>query len=154
MKGNPEVIAYLNEMIAGELAARDQYFIHARMYQDWGYQKLFAANDHEMTHETEHAKQIIDRVLFLEGIPVMAPEALAIGSDVRGMLENDLALEYRVRDNLKRGIALCEECQDYVTRQMLVAQLEDTEQDHAHWLEQQLRQIDEMGLENYLQSQK
>lgn len=154
MKGNLDVIAYLNEMIAGELAARDQYFIHARMYQDWGYNKLFAASEHEMTHETEHAAQMIDRVLFLEGIPTMAPEKLAIGADVPSMLQNDLALEYRVRDNLKRGIALCEACQDYVTRHLLVAQLEDTEQDHAHWLEQQLRQIDEMGLENYLQSQK
>lgn len=154
MKGNPDVIAYLNEMIAGELAARDQYFIHARMYQDWGYSKLSAANEHEMAHETEHAKQMIDRVLFLEGIPNMTPEKLAIGADVPSMLKSDLVLEYRVRDNLKRGIALCESAQDYVTRRLLVAQLEDTEQDHAYWLEQQLRQIDDMGLENYLQSQK
>ncbi len=154
MKGHPEVIHYLNEMIAGELAARDQYFIHAQMYEDWGYSKLYDANHHEMLHETEHATQMIKRVLFLEGTPTMIPEPLAIGSDVRSMLEHDLALEYRVRDNLKRGIALCESLQDYVTRDLLVKQLQDTEEDHAFWLEQQLRQMDDMGLENYLQSQK
>lgn len=154
MKGNTEVINYLNEMIAGELAARDQYFIHAEMYADWGYDKLYEANHHEMLHETEHATQMIKRVLFLEGTPNMKPEALAIGHDVPSMLKNDLELEYRVRDNLKRGIALCERLQDFVTRDLLVKQLEDTEEDHAHWLEKQLRQIEDMGLQNYLQSQK
>lgn len=154
MKGNVEVIAYLNEMIAGELAARDQYFIHAQMYADWGYDKLYQANHHEMTHETEHAAQMIKRVLFLEGTPNMTPEGLSIGTDVESMLKHDLELEYRVRDNLKRGIALCEKVQDYVTRDLLVKQLEDTEEDHARWLEIQLRLIKDMGLQNYLQSQK
>lgn len=154
MKGNKEVIDYLNTLIAGELAARDQYFIHAHMYDDWGYQKLFQHNQHEMEHETEHAAQLIHRVLFLEGIPTMQPESLDIGSDVKSMLEKDLALEYKVRDNLKKGIALCEAHQDYVSRDLLVIQLEDTEEDHAHWLEQQLRIIDDIGLQNYLQSQK
>ncbi|MDO5091717.1 MAG: bacterioferritin [Cardiobacteriaceae bacterium] len=153
MKGHPEVVAYLNEMIGGELAARDQYFIHARMYEDWGYTKLFEANHHEMEHETEHATQMIRRVLFLEGTPNTQPDALKIGTDVMSMMQSDLELEYRVRDNLKRGIVLCEKHQDFVTKQMLIEQLKDTEEDHAHWLEQQLRLIKDMGLENYLQSQ-
>ena len=96
---------------------------------------------------------MIRRVLFLEGTPNMTPEKLHIGSDVKSMMQSDLELEYRVRDNLKRGIVLCEKHQDFVTRQMLVEQLKDTEEDHAHWLEQQLRMIADMGLENYLQSQ-
>lgn len=154
MKGNEKVINYLNEMIAGELAARDQYFIHAQMYADWGYDKLYEANLHEMEHETEHATSMIKRVLFLEGTPNMKPEPLKIGTDVVSMMESDLELEYRVRDNLKRGIALCEQEHDYVTRDLLVLQLKDTEEDHAHWLEKQLRQIKDMGLQNYLQSQK
>ncbi|MBR1375599.1 MAG: bacterioferritin [Cardiobacteriaceae bacterium] len=153
MKGSEKVIAYLNEMIAGELAARDQYFIHAEMYLDMGYNKLYEANHHEMEHETLHAASMIKRVLFLEGIPNMRPEAIAVGKTVEEMLNHDLQLEYRVRDNLKRGIVLCEEERDFVTRDLLVKQLEDTEVDHAYWLEKQLRQIKEIGLQNYLQSQ-
>ena len=153
MQGNPEVIAYLNKLIAGELGARDQYFIHARMYDEWGYTKLFDANHHEMEHETEHATQMIKRVLMLGGTPNMVPAPLNVGSDVKSMMENDLQAEYSVRDNLKTGIALCEQHHDYVTRNMLIEQLKDTEEDHAHWLEQQLRQIEQMSLQNYLQSQ-
>ena len=123
------------------------------MYDEWGYSKLFEANHHEMQHETEHATLMIKRVLMLGGTPNMVPEALHIGTDVKSMLENDLQLEYKVRDALKKGIALCEKHQDYVTRNMLIDQLKDTEEDHAHWLEQQLRQIEDMGLANYLQSQ-
>lgn len=154
MKGNQEVIDYLNQLIAGELAARDQYFIHSRMYAEWGYNKLFEAIDHETEHEKQHADAMIRRVLTLEATPACAPHALNIGSDVKSMLENDLALEYSVRDALKKGIALCEQHQDYVTRNLLVEQLKDTEEDHALWLEQQLRQIEQMGLQNYLQSQR
>jgi len=153
MKGNAEVTTHRTHPAAGELAARDQYFIHARMYDEWGYTKLFEANHHEMQHETEHATLMIKRVLMLEGTPNMVPEALHIGTDVKSMIENDLQLEYKVRDALKKGIALCEKHQDYVTRNMLIDQLKDTEEDHAHWLEQQLRQIEDMGLANYLQSQ-
>ncbi|MBP3194773.1 MAG: bacterioferritin [Cardiobacteriaceae bacterium] len=153
MKGSEKVIAYLNEMIAGELAARDQYFIHAEMYLDMGYNKLYEANHHEMEHETLHAASMIKRVLFLEGTPNMRPETIAVGKTVEEMINNDLQLEYRVRDNLKRGIVLCEEERDFVTRDLLVKQLEDTEIDHAYWLEKQLRQIKEIGLQNYLQSQ-
>ena len=153
MKGHPEVIAYLNTLVAGELAARDQYFIHSRMYHEWGYDKLYERINHEMEEETQHASALIQRILMLEGMPDMVPEALVLGNDVPSMLQADLEVELRVRDALKKGVALCEQHQDYVSREMLVEQLKDTEEDHAHWLEQQLRLIDQVGLKNYLQSQ-
>lgn len=153
MKGDKAVIDYMNQLLAGELAARDQYFIHSRMYAEWGYTKLFERIGHEMEDETEHAEAFIRRILMLEGMPKMVPDAINIGEDVPSMLKADLNTEYEVRENLKKGIKLCEEKQDYVTRDLLVAQLKDTEEDHAHWLEQQLRLIELLGLQNYLQSQ-
>lgn len=153
MKGNKAVIDYMNELLAGELAARDQYFIHSRMYAEWGFNKLFERLNHEMAEETEHAEQFIRRILMLEGTPTMVPTGLNIGSDLVSMLKADLNTELEVRDALKKGIRLCEEKQDYVTRDIMVKQLSDTEEDHAHWLEQQLRLIEMMGLENYKQSQ-
>ena len=153
MQGNAEVIAYLNELTAGELAARDQYFIHARMYDEWGYSKLFEANHHEMQHETEHATLMIKRVLMLGGTPNMKVHDIHVGRNVEEMIANDLQLEYGVQAALKKGIKLCEEEQDYVSRDLLVAQLKDTEEDHAHWLEQLQRQIKDVGLQNFLQSQ-
>ncbi len=153
MQGNPEVIAYMNQLLAGELSARDQYFIHSRMFAEWGYNKLFERIDHEMADETGHASDFITRILMLGGKPVSCPSAVNIGTDVPSMLKNDLAVEFEVRENLKQGIALCEKHFDFVSRDLLVAQLKDTEEDHAHWLEQQLYLIDAMGLPNYLQSQ-
>lgn len=153
MQGKQRVIDELNRLLGGELAARDQYFIHSRMYDDWGLTKLYEHLDHEMQEETEHADAMIKRILFLEGTPNMAAtHALSIGSDVPSMLQCDLDVEYRVAADLKAAIQLCEEEQDYVTRDMLQKQLEDTEEDHAHWLEQQLGLIKLMGLQNYLQS--
>ena len=153
MKGDKAVIDYINELLDGELAARDQYFIHSRMYAEWGFNKLFERLNHEMAEETEHAEQFIRRILMLEGTPTMVPTGLNIGSDLVSMLKADLNTELEVRDALKKGIRLCEEKQDYVTRDIMVKQLSDTEEDHAHWLEQQLRLIEMMGLENYKQSQ-
>lgn len=153
MKGDKAVIDYMNELLAGELAARDQYFIHSRMYAEWGFNKLFERLNHEMAEETEHAEQFIRRILMLEGTPTMVPTGLNIGSDLVSMLKADLNTELEVRDALKKGIRLCEEKQDYVTRDIMVKQLSDTEEDHAHWLEQQLCLIEMMGLENYKQSQ-
>lgn len=153
MKGDKAVSDYMNELLAGELAARDQYFIHSRMYAEWGFNKLFERLNHEMTEETEHAEQFIRRILMLEGTPTMVPTGLNIGSDLVSMLKADLNTELEVREALKKGIKLCEEKQDYVTRDIMVKQLSDTEEDHAHWLEQQLRLIEMMGLENYKQSQ-
>ncbi len=153
MKGNKEVIDYLNVLLAGELAARDQYFIHSSMYEEWGYMKLFERINHEMDDETGHAKEIIARILLLEGTPKMVPDAINIGATVPEMLQSDLNLELSVRDALKKGVALCEAHQDYVTRDMLVVQLKDTEEDHAHWLEKQLRLINTISLPLYLQNE-
>jgi bacterioferritin len=153
MQGSPAVLSYFNFLLAGELAARDQYFIHSRMFHEWGYGKLHDRIDHEMADETGHASALIARILMLGGTPAMTPEQLNIGSSVVSMLENDLAVEFKVRADLKKGIALCETEQDYVSRNILVTQLKDTEEDHAHWLEQQLFLIQQVGLPNYLQSQ-
>lgn len=154
MQGKPIVIAELNKLLAGELTAIDQYFIHSRMYQDWGYNKLFERISHESDEEKQHAAWIIERILFLEGTPEMTlREPLNVGKTVPDMLKNDLQLEYNVVKNLKAAIKLCELEQDYQTREMLEKQLDDTEVDHAYWLEKQLRLIDQIGLQNYLQSQ-
>jgi len=153
MKGKQSVIDVLNSLLAGELTAMDQYFVHSRMYDDWGLSKLYERIGHEMEDETGHADQMIKRILFLEGIPNLAKrDALNIGASVPDMLKSDLDLEYAVVKNLKAAIVLCESEQDYETRAMLVKQLEDTEEDHAYWLEKQLGLIDKIGLQNYLQS--
>lgn len=153
MQGNKEVIDYMNQLLAGELAARDQYFIHSRLYSEWGYTKLFDRLNHEMEEETTHAEQFIRRILMLGGTPKMVRAELNIGTDVKSCIQADLNTEYEVRDALKKGIRLCEEAQDYVTRDLMLQQLKDTEEDHAHWLEQQLRLIELVGEQNYLQSQ-
>lgn len=153
MIGSQKVIDYLNFLLGGELAARDQYFIHSEMYAEWHYGKLYDRIHHEMEDETLHAQNIIRRILMLSGTPKMSVDAIHIGATVPEMLQFDLDLEYQVQKHLKEGIALCEAEYDYVTREMLVEQLKDTEEDHAHWLEQQLRLIDMIGLPNYLQSQ-
>lgn len=154
MKGSNKVIDTLNSLLANELAAMDQYFIHSRMYQDWGLNKLYERIDHEFDDEKGHASAIIERILFLEGTPDMSQrDGLMIGDTVPSMLENDIKVEYKVGGMLKDSIALCEVEKDYVTRDMLTTLLDDTEKDHAYWLEQQLRLIKMLGLPNYLQSQ-
>ncbi|MFT0851391.1 bacterioferritin [Achromobacter sp. F4_2707] len=153
MQGNPKVIECLVELLRGELAARDQYFVHSRQYEDLGYQRLYERINHEMEEETQHADDILRRILFLEGKPDMRPHEFTPGETVEEMLRKDLEVEYKVRDNLKAAMALCEELGDYVTRDMLLTQLRDTEEDHAYWLEKQLGLIEKIGLQNYLQSQ-
>ncbi|MBM7062745.1 bacterioferritin [Pseudomonas sp. UL073] len=153
MQGQTEVIDYLNSLLVGELAARDQYFIHSRMYEDWGFTKLYERLNHEMEEETQHADALVRRILMLEGTPRMRADDLEVGRTVPEMLENDLRLEYKVRAALCKGIELCERHKDYVSRDILKLQLADTEEDHAYWLEQQLGLIKTVGLENYLQSQ-
>ncbi|MHA3091522.1 heteropolymeric bacterioferritin subunit Ftn [Acinetobacter brisouii] len=153
MRGNPEVIDYLNMLIGGELAARDQYLIHSRMYDDWGLSKIYERIDHEMHEEASHADAIIRRVLFLGGIPNMLRDDVDVGTDVVSCLKADLALEYHVREKLVQGIKLCEEKGDYISRDMLRQQLSDTEEDHTYWLEKQMRLIELIGLQNYIQSQ-
>ncbi|MDK4593930.1 bacterioferritin [Kingella kingae] len=153
MQGNKEVIDYMTFLLSNELAARDQYFIHSRMYSEWGYTKLFDRIGHEMEDETAHAESFIRRILMLGGTPNMVSAPVKVGKDILEMLQFDLDTELEVRENLKKGVKLCEEQQDYVTRELLVNQLKDTEEDHAHWLEQQLRLIKILGEQNYLQSQ-
>ncbi|WP_373974840.1 bacterioferritin [Chitinibacter sp. SCUT-21] len=154
MQGSAKVLAGLSDLLAAELTSVDQYFVHSQMYHNWGYGKLFERIDHERQDEIGHATKLIARILFLEGIPnVAARTPLRVGKDVKEMLEFDLQTEYEVAAALKKVIAVCEAEQDYVTREMLVGLLDDTEVDHAHWLEQQLNLIKAMGLQNYLQSQ-
>lgn len=154
MQGKKVIIDQLNALLAYELAAMDQYFIHSQMYQDWGLNKLYERISHEFDDEKGHATKLIERMLFLEGTPNMVDrDGLIIGSDVPSMLESDLRVEYAVTQALKDTISICEKEQDYVTRDMLLVLLDDTEMDHAYWLEQQLGLIKRIGLANYLQSQ-
>ena len=153
MQGNPEVVACLTTLLRGELAARDQYFVHSRTYEDLGFVKLYTRLDHEMQEETQHADAILRRILFLGGRPDMRPTEFTPGLTVPEMLQKDLATEYEVRAAPQAAMALCERVRDYVSRDLLLAQLRDTEEDHAYWLEKQLGLIDKIGLPNYLQSQ-
>ena len=154
MKGDKKIIDTLNDLLAGELTAIDQYLLHGEMYADFGLRGLAQKTLHESDHEREHAKAIIQRILFLEGKPDLEKRhALTPGKTVPEMLKSDLALEYKVVKDLKAAMAQCEKTGDYVTRDMLLVQLDDTEMDHAYWIEQQLRLIEMVGLQNYLQSQ-
>lgn len=154
MKGDPQVIVKLNELLAGELSAMDQYFVHSRMYQDWGLNKLYERISHEFDDEKQHAAALIERILFLEGTPDMVTRIpIRVGNDVPSMLKNDLDLEYKVVTDLREVMAYCESIKDYVTRDILLKMLDDTEIDHAYWLEKQLGLIQRIGLPNYLQSQ-
>ncbi|OFC72190.1 bacterioferritin [Alteromonas confluentis] len=154
MKGNAKINDALNDLLSYELAAMDQYFIHSQMYLDWGLNKLYERINHEFDDEKGHATKLIERMLFLEGTPDMVTRTgFKVGHDVPSMLESDLRVEYEVDAKLKEVIALCEQESDYVTRDILVELLDDTEVDHAHWLEQQLGLIKRLGLQLYMHSQ-
>lgn len=154
MKGDKKIIDILNDLLAGELTAIDQYLIHGEMYADMGFQHLADKAIHESEHERTHARALIQRILFLEGKPDLSQrDGLKIGKTVPDMLKSDLAVEYKVVGELKKAIAACEKAQDYVSRDMLAVQLEDTEMDHAYYLEKQLNLIELVGLQNYQQSQ-
>ena len=154
MQGNPEVIERLNALLVGELTAIDQYFIHSRIYQDMGLDKLFTQINHEMAEEQGHADLLIKRILFLEGKPDLSKrDPLQVGHDVPEMLRNDLAYEYKVIPHLREVMAFCESVQDFETRDILLKLLKDTEEDHTWWLEKQLHLIETIGLQNYIQSQ-
>lgn len=154
MKGDNTILEILNGLLAGELSASDQYLIHGEMYADFGLHHLAEKSLHESEHERLHARALIQRILFLEGTPNLAKrDTLTVGSTVPEMLKADLEVEYHVVGELKKAIAASEKAGDYVTRGMLSVQLDDTEMDHAYWLEQQLRLINLVGLENYQQSQ-
>ncbi|MEW6999694.1 bacterioferritin [Colwelliaceae bacterium BS250] len=154
MQGSQKVIDSFNLLLANELAAIDQYFIHSRMYEDWGLNKLYERLEHEREEETQHADWLIKRMLFLEGKPNLVKRRdLLIGEDVRQMMANDLTLELEVVQCVRNVIAICEQEHDYQSREILEKLLYDTEEDHVYWLEQQLGLIDRIGIENYIQSQ-
>lgn len=154
MQGHPQVIEKLNGLLVGELTAIDQYFIHSRMYQDWGFEKLYTQISHEMEEEKQHADLLIKRILFLEGTPDLSKrEPLQVGDNVPDMLRYDLEYELKIIPQLKAVMAFCESVQDYETRDILLKLLKDTEEDHTWWLEKQLHLIQTIGLQNYLQSQ-
>lgn len=154
MKGDKKIIDILNGLLAGELTAVDQYLIHGEMYADMGLAHLSEKALHESDHERQHARALIQRILFLEGKPDLSKrEGLKIGKNVPEMLKADLDVEYKVVGELKKAMAAAEKAQDYVTRDMLAVQLEDTEMDHAYYLEKQIGLIELVGLANYQQSQ-
>ncbi|WP_028311062.1 MULTISPECIES: bacterioferritin [Derxia] len=153
MQGHPAVIDALNALLVDELAARDQYFIHSRMLYDWGLDVAADRISHEMEDETGHADALIRRILMLGGMPDMRPSALNIGSDLPSLFANDLAVEISVTQNVRAAIAVCERHSDFVSREVLIPMLVDTEVDHAYWLSKQLGLIELVGLPNYLQSQ-
>ncbi|MBR7782524.1 bacterioferritin [Undibacterium luofuense] len=153
MKGDATVIQWLNAQLTNELTAINQYFLHARMYKHWGFDKIAKKEYDESIGEMKHADKLIDRILMLGGLPnLQALHKIMIGEDTKEMLECDLKLEQGAQQTVKNGIAAAEAAADYVSRDLLLAILEDTEE-HIDWLETQLELIDKIGIQNYLQSQ-
>jgi len=153
MKGDPKVLSYLNAALKQELTATNQYFLHAKVFQNLGLNKLYEHERAESIDEMKHADKLIERILFLEGLPNLQDLGrLLIGENVPEMLRCDLDLENGARPMYAEAIAYCESIQDYVTRELLEHILE-SEEDHIDWLETQLQLIANIGLQNYMQSQ-
>ena len=153
MKGDQKVIEFLNGALGNELVAINQYFLHAKMYKDWGFQALYEHEYHESIDEMKHADMLVERILFLEGLPNLQDLGkLMIGENTKEMLNCDLKLEQMAVPDLRDGIEYCESVRDYVTRD-LFREILASEEEHIDWLETQLSLIDKVGLENYLQKQ-
>jgi bacterioferritin len=153
MKGDQEVIRLLNAQLTNELTAINQYFLHARMYKHWGLEKIGKKEYEESIGEMKHADKLIDRILMLDGLPnLQAMHKIMIGENTEEMINCDLKLERGAQVTVKEGIAAAEKAADYVSRDLLLMILEDTEE-HIDWLETQLDLITKIGIQNYLQSQ-
>jgi bacterioferritin len=153
MKGNADVIKVLNDVLRKELTGINQYFIHSKMCKNWGYEVLADIHWHESIDEMKHADRLIERILFLEGVPnVAAYDKISVGTNVKQQLENDRGLEQAALTVLKPGIRTCLEVHDDASRELLEHFVVDEER-HVDWIETQLHQIDEVGLQNYLAQQ-
>jgi bacterioferritin len=153
MKGDTKVIEFLNKTLENELTAINQYFLHAKMYKNWGLEKLYAKVWHESIDEMKHADKLIERILFLEGLPNLQNLGkILIGENTPEMLACDLKLEQLAVPDLKDAILYCESVRDYVSREVFEDILE-SEEEHIDWIETQLELIEKIGLPNYLQSQ-
>ena len=153
MKGSPDVIKVLNEVLRKELTGINQYFVHAKMCKNWGYGVLAEHAWNESIDEMKHADQLIERILFLEGVPnVTAYDKISVGTTVKQQLENDLGLEQAALTVLKPGIKTCLATEDHASREMLEHLVVDEER-HIDWIESQQYQINEVGYENYLAQQ-
>jgi bacterioferritin len=152
MKGDAKVIEYLNKVLYNELVAINQYFMHSRMFKDWGLKTLADKEYRESIEEMQHADKVIERILFLEGIPNLQDLGkLMIGENTQEMLECDLKLELVAIPDLKEAIAYADSVGDYVSRELFREILSD-EEEHVDWLETQLQLIDKVGIQNYQQS--
>ena len=152
MKGDSKVIELLNKVLGNELVAINQYFLHSRMYKDWGLAELADYEYHESIDEMKHADQLIERILFLEGLPNLQHLGkLMIGENTQEMLKCDLALEMRAIPDLRVGVAHSESVSDYVSRDLFASILE-SEEEHVDWIETQISLIEKVGIENYQQS--
>ena len=153
MKGDANVIDYLNKALTNELTAINQYFLHARMFKNWGFHKLSEKEYHESIDEMKHADKLIERILFLEGLPNLQNLGkILIGENPEEMLKCDHKLELDAIPLLKDAVSYCEQIKDYISRELFEKILEN-EEEHVDWLETQFELISKIGIQNYLQSQ-